>query len=141
VNTVLEYTRHLLGFIQSSDKLTFLAVGVTYTAFTFLLYEVLLLFLSYTISYSISFCAGIVFSASFNARYSFGVRLTSTRFFNFSAVYAAIYVAGLGLMTLCIEVFGVDPTVAPILVIVVLVPLNYLGSRTALAGLRRGGKS
>lgn len=119
----------------------FLQVGVTNTVGTYMLYLALIFFLPYPIAYSITFVVGVLFSAWLNARFSFTTDLTGHTLIRFIIVYAISFTLSIQLLIFCVEVINIAPTIAPLLVLAVFTPINFLGSKLALTGRWRGNKS
>lgn len=126
--------RFLGGGVLRRQVIRFLQVGVANTVGTYVLYLALNLVLPYVAAYSITFIVGVLFSAWLNARYSFTIRLTGRTLFRFVVVYVISYVLSIQLLIFCVEVTGIHPNIAPLVVIVVFIPINFLSSRLALTG-------
>ena len=122
--------RHVLPFRR------FLITGCLNAAVSFLLYQIVLLIAPYWLAFSISYVAGMVFSWSVNSVYSFSVRPQVRRILPYAAVSIANYFIGLQILTWLVETIGVHEVVAPLIVIALLVPLSYVGTRMALLGDR-----
>jgi putative flippase GtrA len=110
----------------------FVGVGVANTITTFLFYEILLLLFPYPTAYTISFVTGVVFAAIANSRLVFRVRLESTNSIRFIVFYVSSYLIGLLLIVVAVERLGLPAPIAPFLVVAVMLPVNYFGSRLAL---------
>ncbi len=126
--------RFLSGDGLSRQFARFVQVGVINTAGTYLLYLVLILFLPYVVAYSIGFVVGVLFSASMNARYSFATRLTGRTLIRFVVIYVINFTLCVQLLIYCVEVIGIHPTIAPLVVLALFTPINFLCSRVALTG-------
>lgn len=116
-----------------SQMSRFAGIGALNTVLTLLIYQVLLLFVPYWLAYTLCFVAGVAFSAVANARFAFGVDLKPIAALRFTAVYVAAYLIGLALLHYLVQ-SGVSDIVAPFIVIPLLLPLNFFGSRLALGG-------
>lgn len=118
---------------QVSTFTRFLVSGGFNTALTYLLYLVLFRFLSYSISYTIAFAAGIIIAYTLNRYFVFrshrGVKTVAL----FPLVYLVQYLAGLGIVSLWVEVFGWNAVFAPIAAIALTVPLTFILSRLVFA--------
>ena len=114
----------------------FVTVGAVNTVLTFLLYELLNLFMPYWLAFTLSFAAGIVFSLSANAGLVFGQRVTAKSAAYFLAFYLLSYAISLGIVTFLVEGLGVSSVIAPLGAIAVMVPINFLGVKRALAARR-----
>jgi putative flippase GtrA len=102
------------------------------TVLTFLLYEVLIFFVSYPVAYTASFVVGIVFAGITYAKVVFQVPPTVGTVLRFAAVYIASYLAGLGLLHLLVDYASIPAWLAPVFVLMITVPFNFLGSRLAI---------
>jgi putative flippase GtrA len=109
--------------------LKFVLVGVANTAVTYLIYRGLLLFLSYYISYSISYVLGIAFSYFCNAVLVFKQPLSWRSFLSYPFVYLFQYLLSLAGTVLLVEVWHVPARYAPLFIIVVSVPVTFVLSR------------
>lgn len=116
----------------AGEVIRFLGAGAANTVLGFLIYEILILFIPYPIGYTISFLFSIAFAAIVYSRFVFGLAFGLGALFRFFAFYLLYYVAGLSLLTLLVKYFRVHAAVAPLIVIVVLLPLSFLGSRLSL---------
>lgn len=110
----------------------FIGAGVINTIFSYLLYVVLVLFLSYQISYAISFVFGIVLSFILNTKYVFEVEQTIKKFVLFPFVYLVQYLLGAFMMTFIVEAIGINKFFAPLFVTLCLLPVSYLLSKKVL---------
>ena len=112
----------------------FLQVGVANTFATYILYLALIQILPYLIAYSVTFVVGVLFSGWLNARYSFTSRLTGRTLVRFFVVYVINFALGMQLLIFCVEVMDIHKALAPLLVLAVFAPINFLSSRLALTG-------
>src|SRR5262245_46303400 len=78
----------------------FVGAGTVNTILTFLLYEGLILVVSYPVAYTLSYLAGLALTATIGAKVVFEVPLTLKAASSFAAVYGASYLVGLGLLHL-----------------------------------------
>lgn len=113
----------------SREFLRFLAVGLANTAFSYGLYLLLDLWLPYKIAYSIAYVCGIIFSYFLNARWVFKTVVSLKTFFAFPLVYVVQYVLSMLGLHLLVELFSVPEKLAPIIVIVLTIPVTFLVSR------------
>ena len=110
----------------------FVAVGVFNTAVTFGLYQLFLLMLRYEIAFTLSFLSGIAISYVLNGRFVFDSRLNLRRGLTYAGYYLMIYLLNLGLVRLAVENGGISPVWAPLLVLCVTLPVNFLGAKLIL---------
>ena len=117
----------------------FALVGMARTLFSLCVYWGLNLFLPYALSFTISFCATIALSASLSSRFVFVTQLTVPNIAAYAVVFTISYLLSLGLLILAIEVIGVGSALAPLLIMPVIFPFNFLVERKALSLRQRSG--
>jgi putative flippase GtrA len=104
----------------------FLLSGGLNTAATYLLYLLLLYFLPYSISYTVSFIAGIVIAYFLNRLFVFRNSAGWRTVTLFPLVYLIQYLAGLGIVLIWVEVFGWSAFFAPLAAIIFTIPLTFI---------------
>jgi putative flippase GtrA len=132
---------HLVGHQGAMRQLvSFVVVGALNTGLTYVLYLLFLLIGPYWLAYTLSYLAGIVFSAFANSTFVFASSLTMGIITRYGLLYSSSYLVGLGLLVLCVRFIGIPEALAPLLVVGVMIPVNFLVSRFALTGhwSRRG---
>lgn len=138
LNGLLRLARSFLGFVS---------VGAVNTVLSILLYEMLILFLPYWLAYLIPFPVSIAFLLYANANFVFGRAVTLRSAVAFTFFYIASCAAGFLVITVLVGLIGVPPAFAPIGVLAIMTPINFVGSRLALrldtrlaasGGTRRG---
>lgn len=107
----------------------FLLSGAFNTAATYLLYLALLRFMPYRLSYTISFICGIVIAYILNLSFVFRAQGGLKTIALFPLVYLAQYLAGLGVVSLWVELLDWQASLAPIAAIIVTIPLTFVLSR------------
>ena len=107
----------------------FLLVGATNTLFSYLLYLLLLTFVSYLPAYSIAYCAGVLLSYFLNVLFVFKKRVSFATFLKFPMVYVVQYALGASILWLLVSKAGASPALAMIVVIVVTIPVTFFLSR------------
>ncbi|SRR6266404_2077940 len=100
----------------------------------YLVYALLLRFLPYLISYSIAYILGIGVSYFLNSRLVFNRELRLRTAVRYPLVYLAQYVVGTITLYLLVQLFRVNKLVAPLLVVILTIPLTFLLSRRIVAG-------
>jgi putative flippase GtrA len=115
----------------------FLQVGVLNTVCTYLLYLALIPVVPYVIAYLISFVVGVLISAWLNARYSFTSHLTVGTLVRFTIIYMVSFALSVQLLMFFVEIMEINPKIAPLIVLAVFTPLNFLASRFALTSFRK----
>ncbi|CAM4332478.1 putative flippase GtrA [Paenibacillus endophyticus] len=109
-------------------------IGALNTAFTYLLYLVLLNFFSYSIAYSISYIVGIVFSYFFNSYFVFKIPVSLSNFLRFPIVYVVQYFLNLLLIFVLVDKLLISEQIALLISIVVTFPISFVLSRYVLKG-------
>ena len=112
-----------------NELIRFLLVGATNTLFSYLLFLMLLSFISYVPAYSIAYCVGIVFSYFLNVLFVFRKRVSLVTFLKFPAVYVIQYALGAIVLFLLVGKAGLSPELAMIAIIVFTIPVTFLASR------------
>lgn len=115
-----------------TDLIRFIIGGGINTAFTYFLYLGLQVILDYQIAYAIAFAIGIVFSYWFNAAIVFKTSVTWKGFFTFPLVYLAQYLLSAGFLSVIVERFDFPQSVAPLIVIILTVPITFIMTRWVL---------
>lgn len=112
--------------ISVASAARFLAFGGLNTLVTYLGYLVLLHWLPYRTSYSIAFASGVVLAYVMNRYLVF--RLPGGRFgpLYVAVIYAGQYLLGLVIVTIWVDWIGGPARVAPLIAIVVSLPITYL---------------
>ncbi|KAB0490705.1 GtrA family protein [Pseudomonas vancouverensis] len=112
--------------------LYFLAGGGLNTLLTYGIYLLLAQFISYQKSYVIAYISGIIFSYIFNSQVVFNVKKSWKGVLAYPLVYLLQYILGALLLNLLVERLGIPKEVAPILIIIALLPATYLLSKKIL---------
>ena len=107
----------------------FIFTGALNTLITYCVYIVLETVLEYQIAYLISYSIGILCSYLMNALFVFRRYLSLKTFLRFQLVYVVQYLASAILLEILVRWAGLSTMVAPIVAIVVTVPLTFLASR------------
>lgn len=107
----------------------FLAVGAFNTAAGYVLYLGLLQVFGYRVAYSIAFVLGVLVSYALNTRYVFRQPFSFSKLLQFPLVYVVQYALGIALLFVLVEVLSIPAFVAPLIVVVVSVPVTFVLSR------------
>lgn len=106
--------------------LRFLVGGAINTAFTYAVYLLLKIIIPYQWAYFMAYALGVIFSYWFNARWVFRVPLSWRRLFSYPIVYVLQYLLSALCLGVLVEKLGVSVNLAPICVVVALLPITYL---------------
>ncbi len=118
------------------EILRFLIAGGINTGLTWLLYLLLLIWLRYELAYALSYVAGIVVSYLISTRFVFRQRMRWRAALLFPLVYAVQFALGFLLLKLLVDRIGVPQALAPLLVIVLTLPITFLMSRWIVVARR-----
>lgn len=112
-----------------TDLLKFVIGGGINTAFTYGLYFGLQVVMPYQVAYALAFATGIVFSYWFNATIVFKTPVSWKGFFAFPLVYLVQYLLSAVLLSVFVERMGIPQSVAPLVVIIVTIPITFVLTR------------
>ena len=112
-----------------ADLIKFVVGGGINTAFTYGLYFGLQVIMPYQVAYALAFATGIVFSYWFNATIVFNTPVSWKGFFAFPLVYLAQYLLSAVLLSVFVERFCIPQNVAPLVVIIVTIPITFVLTR------------
>jgi putative flippase GtrA len=113
--------------------LKFLFAGLINTGITYLIYLLCLQVFPYLLAYTISYISGIVVSYLLNSVFVFKTPLHWKKALQFPLVYLVQYFLGSLLISVYVEVLGIQPSIAALLNVIVLLPLSFILSRFILA--------
>jgi len=113
--------------------LRFLFGGGINTAFTYCLYFALNLIMNYQLAYLLAYALGVVFAYWFNAVIVFKVTLSWKGFFAYPLVYVMQYCLSAFLLEVLVKVAHMDERLAPLLIVICMLPLTYMLSRYVLS--------
>lgn len=119
----------------------FLVAGLATTVFSYAVYLGLLALLSYMLAYVICYLAGIVFSYFINTYFVFGQRFRWKAFVKFPLVYAAQLAINMVVVWLAVDQFGMRKEFAPLIAIVLSIPVTYLLSRAIIGSGKPSDKT
>ncbi len=112
-----------------ADLIKFVIGGGINTAFTFGLYFGLQVIMPYQVAYALAFATGIVFSYWFNATIVFKTPISWKGFCAFPLVYLVQYLLSAVLLSVFVERLSIPQSVAPLVVIVVTIPVTFVLTR------------
>lgn len=117
--------------------LRFIVGGGINTGFTYLVYLGINVFLPYHAAYLIAYAVGVVFSYWFNARVVFRVPLSWKGLATYPVVYVVQYLVAALCLGGLVEFFQISELIAPLVVVVAMIPLTYLMSKFLLGGKKQ----
>lgn len=115
-----------------SEFFRFLLVGVSNTLVSYVVFLLLLPFLSYLYAYTLSFCVAVVNSYFMNVFFVFRRKVSLNSFLRFPLVYIGQYFLGASILWLLVGKFKLEPACAMVVVIVVTVPITFFACRFTL---------
>lgn len=118
----------------SSEFIRFVITGVINTAASYIIYLLLLVVLSYSAAYTISYAAGIALAYYLNSRFVFGQPLHWKKAAGFPLIYGVQYLLGIAILVLMVEAFRINTAIAPLIVIACTVPFTFVVNRAFLKG-------
>lgn len=119
-------------FVQNLSQLRFarfLLSGVANTVVTYAIYMFLLLKFSYQISYAVSYMIGILFAFFMNSQFVFKTHQGIRSLLRFPLIYLAQYLGGVVILWVWVEVLGLNQVAAPLVVVIVMLPITYILTR------------
>jgi putative flippase GtrA len=122
---------------MNHEIVRFFSAGLANTAASYLLYLLLLYVLPYAASYTLAYAAGIALSYILNSLFVFRRPVALKKALSFPAVYVVQYVLSVLLLRVAVDVFGVEPRLAPLPVVALTVPVTFLLSRVIIRGRPR----
>lgn len=111
------------------SSIRFVIAGGLNTGLTYIVYLTLLLIMPYKIAYTLSFLTGIGLGYIFNATFVFRRKPVLRTASLYPFVYLVQYVMGILLLSLFVEKISLDEKIAPILVVIVSLPVMYYLTR------------
>lgn len=114
----------------------YLIAGAINTGLTYLLYLMLVKVMPYIWAYSLTFAAGIVLAYLLNALWVFKSRLQWRSMLSYPLAYVINYTLGVLLLWLLVEQLKLPKEIAPLLIVMLSVPIMYLITKAIF----RGGK-
>lgn len=115
------------------EFLRFLLTGSANTAASWVVYLFFNWFLPYTAAYTISYAFGMFFTYYMNTRWVFKVPMKWSTFMQFPLIFAIRYALDLGVLFTLVNYLGCPETFAPLVTIVLTMPIGFLLSRLVLA--------
>lgn len=111
----------------------FILGGVANTAFSYLVYCSLIGVMGYQPAYFFAYVGGIVFSYFVNVKVVFRVAITVRSFIIYPIVYVFQYCVSAILLSVFVS-NGVHVAMAPLLIVILTIPMTYVLSRMLLGG-------
>lgn len=119
-------TQSLRKKFFSLEFIKFIIIGCINTGAGYVLYLAFIQAMAYPYAYSLSFSLSIVISYLLNAHFVFNEPLSFKKFLAFPLVYLVQYLSGLVLMYLAVEQLSIPVSLAPLLVVIITLPVTFL---------------
>lgn len=126
-----------MRLLRENRLLRFVIGGGLNTAVTYGIFLLGNLVMPYQTAYLIAYLIGIAFSYFFNSLVVFKAPLSIRKFLAFPLVYVVQYLVSALLLEVSVKVLGVPVAYAPLLIIVITIPLTFVLSRFILARERK----
>lgn len=123
--------------VAKSSFLRFLISGGVNTGATYAVYLGMLQITEYKTAYTIAYIFGVVLAFSINLLFVFQTHRGWRSVVLFPFVYVVQYLTSLGLIWLWVERLRLPKELAPLIAIVVTIPLTFLLSRLVFGGKKR----
>jgi len=112
----------------------FIIVGVVNTLLSYIIYVFLVYFLSYPVAYTMAYISGIFISYCLNSTFVFKREIRLIKALQYPVVYLVQYVLGMLLLYFLVEACNINQLIAPIIVVLVTVPITFILSRFIIKG-------
>ena len=123
---------------RNTEILRFLLAGGTNTAITYAIYLLCGLFTGYQVAYAVAYLAGIGISYVLNSCYVFELPVSWKAFSQYPLVHLGQYLVGALLLEGLVLWMEVPIGLAPLLVVVLTLPMTFVLSKVLLVrGARR----
>ena len=113
----------------TGQGLRFAIGGGANTLFTLAIYWLLLFWLPYSVAFTISFAIGIFSGYAINTLAVFRAPWSWRKLVMFPSLHAVNYCLGLGIVYLCVDVFGLQERWAPLFATAGTLPVNFALTR------------
>jgi putative flippase GtrA len=114
---------------KGREALRFLLAGLSTTAFSYLLYLVLLRWLSPMTAYVIAYVAGIAWAYSVNSIWVFRGRWTWSGLAAYPLVYVLQAALSFAAFAFLVDVLSMQSVWAPLVIVALTLPINYVAGR------------
>ena len=125
-----EHKEKLFQFIR------FASVGAICTALHYAIYYVLQKFVSPTPAYTAGYALSFICNYFLTTFFTFKSKTSAGNALGFAGCHAVNYLISIGLLNLFIYL-GIDKLIAPILVLAIAIPVNFILLRTLFVTLNR----
>lgn len=118
----------------------FLIAGAVNTGLTYVIYLCLLFLMPYAWAYSITYVIGIGIGYLLNAHWVFKRAPGLSSATGYPLIYALNYFLGIMVLWVLVELIHLPKEFAPLLIVVLSVPVTYIVTKFIFLGKSSGGK-
>lgn len=112
----------------------FLCSGLLNTMLTYLIYLALLLVARYDVAYSLTYLVGVYTSYALNCLIVFRKPFAWRSALQYPVLYLAQYFVGIAIVTALVSHAHIDERIAPLLVLVLMLPVTFVANRLVIVG-------
>lgn len=121
--------KQLINRVIGNRLIKFLTVGAVNTIVSYVTFMMLIEFVNYNVSYSVSYCIGIVTSYILNGSWTFNKSLSIRGLITYPVVYLAQFFSGWVILKVAVEVYNFTESEAYIASMLVSIPVGFLASK------------
>ncbi|MFA0557982.1 MULTISPECIES: GtrA family protein [unclassified Vibrio] len=121
--------KQLINRVIGNRLIKFLTVGAVNTIVSYVTFMMLIEFVNYNVSYSVSYCIGIVTSYILNGSWTFNKSLSIRGLITYPVVYLAQFFSGWVILKVAVEVYKFTESEAYIASMLVSIPVGFLASK------------
>lgn len=122
----------LLMNYMNNQFVRFFVIGVINTLGTYIIYLLMLLLFNHNTAYTIAYVLGILMAYVLNSKFTFKVEFSLKRMLQYPMVYLVQYLINIVMLNIFVLKYGVNDRIAPIIVIVISIPITFLLSKFIL---------
>lgn len=119
------------------EFIRFVLFGGVNTLLGYLIYVILLIFLNYKVSFTITYVSSIFISYYLNSKFVFYRKVSLKKGLMYPSVYLIQYLTCMLLLHIFVEILNLSKFIAPILAVLLTVPVTFFLSRSIIKGQAR----
>lgn len=121
----------------NKEFIRFVLFGGVNTLLGYLIYVILLIFLNYKVSFTITYVSSIFISYYLNSKFVFYRKASLKKGLLYPSVYLIQYLTCMLLLHIFVEILNLSKFIAPILAVLLTVPVTFFLSRSIIKGQAR----
>ena len=121
----------------NKEFIRFVLFGGVNTLLGYLIYVILLIFLNYKVSFTITYVSSIFISYYLNSKFVFCRKVSLKKGLMYPSVYLIQYLICMLLLHIFVEILNLSKFIAPILAVLLTVPVTFFLSRSIIKGQAR----